>query len=117
MLNERSGADLTTYFADLYKDSPGSFELGIRGGQHSGVEDCVMRYDIANTYKKDGEPNTRYYWFGRELPGAQLCSQSTGTSINAPGRTPQPRYFDAARGRGNCKGQILVNDAINAQRR
>jgi hypothetical protein len=47
------------------------------------------------------------------VTGIGLCSTNKGDGINAPGHMPQPRYFDAAPNRGNCKAQICVCDTYN----
>ena len=89
--------------------------LGVDGGQHSGVEDCVMRYDNAIGYFSKTDPAVRYVT-GGEIPGAQLCDGVTGAGVNAPGRnSPQPRFGDAKI--GNCRSQILVNDRVNPPKR
>jgi hypothetical protein len=93
-------------------------ELGSKHGQHSGVEDCLMRYDIANTYVHKDRADGRYTIRGSETVGTALCGQATGTGVNQPERsTPQPRYFDAAGSRGNCRVQVVVNDAAPAPKR
>lgn len=77
-----------------------------RGGEHSGAEECVMRYDCNDAYTK-GDHRTIIH--GREAPGTSLCSSRAGTGINAHGGTPDTsRHGDASR--GNCKAQICVND-------
>jgi hypothetical protein len=92
--------------------------LGLDNDQHSGDDNCVMRYDDASGYYKRGGPaNVRYYILGGEQAGFGLCSQSEGTGVNDAGRYPQSRYGDAASSRGNCRGQILVNDNVPAPRR
>ena len=89
--------------------------LGMPQGQHSGAENCVMRYDIATAYRRDGEVGGRFHV--AENPGAALCDSAEGTGVNLASRVPQSRYGDAAVGRGYCKQQILVNDAIAAPTR
>lgn len=89
----------------------GRRELGHQNGQHSGWENCVMRYDVANTYVADTNANDRYVGI-EEVPGAALCDTTEGIGVNAPGRRPQSRYGPSAAGRGTCKRQILVNDAV-----
>ncbi len=84
--------------------------LGQKQGQHSGVENCVMRYDSSQAYEQSGSAGWRYSV--TERPGALLCRFAEGTGVNAS-REPQIRYGDAARGRGACIDQILVNDAIS----
>lgn len=85
--------------------------LGVPGGQHSGDEECVMRYGVADAYRSRNPSNVRYWIDGDEIGGTSLCNHSTGTGVNATGRTPQSRYGDAAR--GNCVHQVCVNDAMN----
>lgn len=92
--------------------------LGLDNDQHSGDDNCVMRYDDAQGYYSKARPaDTRYYIVGGEGAGFGLCTQKEGTGVNEPGRDPQPRYGDAASGRGTCRGQILVNDNVPAPRR
>jgi hypothetical protein len=84
---------------------------GVWWGQHSGVEDCVMRYDCARCYAPRAQ-GIRYLIEGDELTGATLCESSLGTGVNDRGRnTPEPRYGPAAKGRGDCRHQLRVNDA------
>ncbi|PYJ84123.1 MAG: hypothetical protein DME22_13970 [Verrucomicrobia bacterium] len=75
-------------------------------GQHSGDTGCMMCYDVANAYKLDAS-GKRYVadW----LPVAQehLCTSPAGTGVNQP---PNSRHGAADDKRGNCKGQICVND-------
>jgi hypothetical protein len=103
--------------ADLQLASVSTVYIGMPHGQHSGVENCVMRYRVATVYPK-GAP-LEYFWVKgteRDIAQNDLCTGAQGYSINRPGRRPQPRYGDAdgASQRGNCAGQILVNDAIIA---
>ena len=84
--------------------------LGQQQGQHSGVENCVMRYDSSQAYEQSGSAGWRYSV--RETTGALLCRSAEGTGVNAS-RSPQIRYGEAAKGRGACIDQILVNDAIS----
>jgi hypothetical protein len=90
-----------------------NYQIGVENGQGSGDENCVMRYWLSDLYPKKGAENT---WYmvppGTEPVGTQICSSTKGQTINAAGRSPQPRYFDAASTRGNCKFWVCVNDAI-----
>jgi hypothetical protein len=92
------------------------------GGQHSGDQDCYMRYDNAEAYIPSGYPNVRYYPVD-EITGLHLTDKTTGTFVNDPshptGLGPLSRYGDAnaAAKRGNCKSQIDVNDLTDPPRR
>jgi hypothetical protein len=91
----------------------GSRHLGRQHGQHSGAEDCVMRYDLADSYVSLANPAHRYVGI-KEIQGAGLDSTPEGSDVNLLNRLPQPRYGSAAEGRGNCASQILVSDAVEA---
>lgn len=86
--------------------------VGIEAGQHSGPENCVMRYDVAEFAVGKADPAIRYRT--GELVGAGICSASVGDGVNLPGRAPQPRYGDPAPNRGACRHQLLVTDAVTA---
>ena len=94
--------------------------IGKKHGQHSGVEDCLMRYWIATAYLTDPESNVRYLSPG-EISGAKFCTTANGTGINDLSHFPESRYGSAASpyngpnagvtdNRGNCMKQIRVND-------
>lgn len=90
------------------------FYVGNKNAQHSGNDQCMMRYFFSNAFLKAGDPSTYYISVsGTEPTGTGLCPTRTGTGINAPGRTPQPRYFDATV--GACKTWVCVNDKIPPQ--
>jgi hypothetical protein len=86
--------------------------LGEHHGQHSGDEDCVMRYDISDAFKSWVETRSRFRlkWGPQETVGQGLCVLPTGTGVNKEGRKPRTRYGDADEGRGACADQICVND-------
>ena len=93
--------------------------LGMPQGQHSGDEECFMRYDCADAYPETGSEIRRFWIAGTEvstdspeLAGIFLCASPAGTGVNLAGRQPQPRYgdADATHRRGNCAGQLCVND-------
>jgi hypothetical protein len=86
--------------------------LGEHHGQHSGDEDCVMRYAISDAFKSWDEPNSRFRlrWGPEETVGQGLCVLPTGTGVNKEGRKPRTRYGDADKGRGACAHKICVND-------
>jgi hypothetical protein len=83
--------------------------LGEKHGQHSGNEDCVMRYQCAKGYP--GVFDVRYLLrIEGEIVGQKLCIDREGTGVNAPDRKPQPRYGNADADRGACIDKICVND-------
>jgi hypothetical protein len=104
------GADVT----DLV-NSGVKIWMGSKNGQHSGTENCVMRYDCSQTYIADSDPKLRY--LVEEPVGTGLCTTPNGTGVNVPGRRPQPRYVEASATRGSCAKQVLVNDAVEPPRR
>lgn len=104
-------------FTEQGQDVTAQVRVGVRNlgrdnGQHSGWENCVMRYDIADSYISKANASDRYVGI-REIPGARACDTTEGISVNQPGRTPQSRYGLAAAGRGKCANQLLVNDRVN----
>jgi len=87
--------------------------LGQPGGEHSGAQDCLMRYYFAEFYPAPGRPDTYYLVTpGTEPFGLGLCRSKGGTGINAPSHQPRSRYGDAGPHGGNCFSQICPNDAI-----
>ncbi len=84
--------------------------VGYEGGQHSGDDQCVMRYFNAAAYR--GNPDVTRRYRIREEHGSGLCASAVGTGVNDAAREPQSRYGNAASGRGDCEHQILVNDAV-----
>ena len=92
-------------------DQPWRVMLGAEGGLHSGDANCLMRYTVAEAYvgqARPGAPQVRYYTGAQETPGFSLCTLPAGTGVNGPANLPQPRYGDATR--GNCAGQLDIND-------
>ena len=107
-----------------YADSAGIHPriwVGYRQGQHSGVQNCIMRYDNANAYATTSE--IRYLVLNPALGSAGtirniFCSSQTGTGINAPNRKPRTRFGNASSSasagpanRGQCLKRICVNDS------
>jgi hypothetical protein len=90
-----------------------SVYVGNERGQHSGRDDCFMRYDAASAYAHDAFPGVRW-WVGSEDPGFGMDATPNGSGVNAPGRQPRARYGDAcaADSRGDCRHQIRVNDKL-----
>lgn len=95
--------------------SPLSIWFGRHQGQHSGNEDCVMRYDCSWAYTPPDVPIMRYclIWNSQEPVGTGLCTSSKGTGVNESGRSPFIRYGDAAGDRGDCSDKFCVNDLFH----
>ena len=88
--------------------------VGKAGGQHSGADDCVMRYHFATVYEVQGSANA-FYVFESQTIGLQLDDSPEGTGNTAPGHQPQPGFFGASVTRGD-RHQIVVNDKANPTR-
>ncbi len=86
--------------------------VGEKGGQHSGNDDCLMRYEYAVLSQSVSDPNT-YYYLDDQRRGRRLCDSPAGTGNNDPGLQPQSRHGDASPNRGGCLHMICVNDAID----
>ncbi|MEK7409060.1 MAG: hypothetical protein AAB225_28690, partial [Acidobacteriota bacterium] len=87
--------------------------FGFPGGEHSGDDGCVMRYHFATYYPVRGQANSYYEVpAGAEPLGFGLCDLAEGSGVNGSAHRPQPRYWDAAPGRGRCRWWVCVNDAV-----
>src|SRR5207244_13157981 len=101
ILDEATGEDLATLwyqaaaaFANIATplDSPWSnwLYVGSPNAQHSGEAQCVLRYSLAETYPRRGDPSTYYSVpAGTEPAGLEICSTGKGTGGNDAGRKPQ----------------------------
>jgi len=87
--------------------------VGAENGQHSGEQDCIMRYSFAKFYPMK-KPSDGFYEIaaGAERVGSILCNSSEGTGVNDSGHYPQSRHGNAADEAGNCAAQISPNDAV-----
>lgn len=90
----------------LWMSLPEDVYVGSWGKQHSGDEECVMHYCVADAYVSLNNSQVRYRT--EEHRGIGLCETSDGTGVNGPGHKPQPRYGPA--NFGNCRHRICVND-------
>ena len=96
--------------------------VGVKHGEHSGDQDCLMRYYFAKFYEakkpqdKTVEKTLYVVTPGTERIGMQICRTGKGTGVNASDHKPQSRYGDAASDAGNCFGQICPNDAIKPRK-
>ncbi len=100
-------------------DRPGEGCYGVaaQGGQESGVQDCIMRYEQNNLYEWDAGP---YRWmkgngfqrggfYGDAQPsGTVYCRAVQGAGVNARAHPPAPLAGDATN--GNCEAQFCTND-------
>ena len=95
--------------------APRRFYVGKTNGQHSGDTKCFMRYGSSAAYMGAGGGPVRY--LALETPDFGLTNTTTGTGVNASSHVPQPRYGDAAGGRGDCQTQLCVSDLVHADSR
>jgi hypothetical protein len=90
------------------------------GGTESGVEQCIMRYDMQNLYEtptgpilwqapSGGSLRRGASYLPIEPPGTIFCVQSVGTGVNAPDRPGGAKAGNASVGK--CLMQFHVNDS------
>ncbi len=87
--------------------------VGVDGGEASGDDQCMMRYDRNSAYIKRGEPNARVSiqeTVNDEPVGCHICTDGKGTGINESKPGHPSRYGDATPGRGNCADKLKVSD-------
>ena len=93
-------------------------DVAAQGGQESGVEECIMRYEGENLYEtatgpiqweKAGSLQRGAAYPPIEPAGTIFCDDYRGTGANAPGRRGGPKAGDALRGK--CSTQFCVNDS------
>lgn len=100
----------------------GELRVAAHGGEHSGVEECIMRYDgtemceidmgIYRWTKKKGGPNITGLHYGPgERPGHLFCKDKVGTGVNDPKRPDGSKAGNATR--GECTSQFCVNDSLH----
>jgi hypothetical protein len=83
---------------------PGRIDM--MGGLTSGDMRCVMRYDNhADAWRFTGPPQRDFRNRRRERSGTTFCTSNRGTGTNA-----RPNNRNNTATRGNCRGQIRVND-------
>jgi hypothetical protein len=113
-----SVAEYVEYFLEEAVSSGFAFRaanLGRPHGEHSGDQECLMRYYFAEFYPAIGKDHTYYKVTpGTERTGIDICHSRAGTGVNAPKPPglPQSRYSDAPGDGGDCFAQICPNDAI-----
>jgi len=119
-MNEKK-IDFTARTMAVVRALPGgtlTLWMGRYHGQHSGDDNCMMRYDCAETYVYRPKPNYRVILRkGDEPVGNWICDEPKGTGVNLIGHDPIDRYGAATAKRGNCVQQILVNDSVEAPSR
>jgi hypothetical protein len=67
---------------------PQTLYVAVHGGECSGNDQCLMRYNFANAYVLPDFPRRRYL-APPEPPGLELCQSKDGTGIN-PSATATP---------------------------
>jgi hypothetical protein len=105
-------------WAKSTSDKP--WTVSVQGGEESGVEECIMRYDCASYYETptgscrwkkppDGALQRGEPYPPPENPGTIFCNDPKGTGVNAPkGYRGVSKAGNASK--GNCKSQFCVND-------
>lgn len=113
------GQELTlAQVALIVRTAEGKVWLGRQGGQHSGNEECLMRYAYNGllAYQDRRAPEAQRFIADPQQPGVKLCRSPDGTGVNDAERSnPQPAWGDASPGRGNCFGQIRVKDRLQSK--
>jgi len=111
------GEDITLIYpaADPMWEESFPIYMGQNWGQHSGNEDCVMRYDCSQAVDGIGTiiaPGGRFCLLktSQEPVGQGLCTSPDGTGVNEIGRKPKSRYLMSSEGKGACADKICVND-------
>jgi hypothetical protein len=93
--------------------SLGVFEvnIGVKQGEDSGAEECLMRYYFSGAYPV-GTSERDYILIpsGTNPVGMEICRSPKGTGVNATSHKPESRHGDA--GVGDCQDQICPNDAL-----
>lgn len=93
-------------------------DLGKQSGQHSGNEDCWMKYDIADAFAYLQQPrDTRIWPSYTEGTGMMLCNSRDGIRSNHTLHKPHSRYGSASPGRGFCIKQFVVSDRWESKSR
>jgi hypothetical protein len=94
--------------------------VSIKGGQESGVEQCIMRYSLSSYYENSmgtwrwKKPPKGALQLGKpyapgEDPGIVFCDDAKGTGVNGNADLGSSKAGNATK--GNCKGQFCVNDS------
>jgi hypothetical protein len=107
-------ADFIAHFKSLGGEAAKGLHVlvGVDGGEGSGDDTCMMRYDRNSAYIKRGQPNGRVSiqkGVNDEPVGYRICTSPDGTGINASSPGPS-RFGNAARNRGNCAEKLKVSD-------
>jgi hypothetical protein len=95
------------------------YSVAAPGGQESGVEECIMRYEGEVYYespngnrrwkKPDGALQLGKPYLPFENPGTIFCDKPDGTGVNDEKKHPGDTKAGNA-SLGKCKSQFCVND-------
>jgi hypothetical protein len=99
-----------------------SWKVAVRGGQTSGGENCLMRYEEEELIERNSNgklESVLYYQAGekRAKPATRFCRADKGTGVNAAGYTPGgPKAGDATKDCGKSQSYIRISDRYDTQR-
>jgi hypothetical protein len=85
---------------------PRQFWVGAKGNRHSGNTSCFMRYKHQDNHTVYAGPGG-WECIGDEPPRVLFCESPTGTGYNAGRKCAADAIV------GDCKHQLVVNDASN----
>ena len=87
--------------------------VAVPNGEHSGDTSCIMCYDAATCFLRDTS-GKRYLVVRWPTSDSRFCTSPAGTGVNAGGDSWAGNAYqhgaDSSKSRGNCAGQICVND-------
>lgn len=101
----------------LQKQTDTCYGVAAHGGQESGVQNCIMRYEKTDLYEWDKGPyrwrkgngfQSGDFYGGAQPSGTRYCRAVNGTGVNGQGYIPAPIAGDATN--GNCEAQFCAND-------
>jgi len=96
--------------------------VAVQGGQTSGGENCLMRYEQEDLIERSSNGKLKYvrYYEPDEksaAPQSRFCRSDTGTGVNAAGYTPGgSKAGDATKDCGKSQSYIRISDRYDTQK-